>query len=157
MIDDTAKRLYFWEDNYVAKHQNHMQKLLTKQQCSDHIYHACQATSTKIPALRFKGVNAIPCKADFRKWEITLAEWGNSSLTVLHETAHLATFQDVLRGENGHGPAFARQAIEFYSTFIGINEEYLLETAFKCRVMVGPKKMDSPKKTLASPFDDEIF
>ena len=110
-----------------------------------------------MPRVIFKGALAIPCKADFNKWEITIANWGHSAVTVLHEAAHLATFKDVVRGENGHGASFARQAIEFYSRYIGIDENYLLTKARQSKVMVGQKKMGLPNITSASPFDDEEF
>lgn len=157
MADEAARRLYHWEEAFVEPRQSDGDRLLTTEQCRDYVYRACAATGTRPPTIRFKSSAHVPCKADFLKWEIILAEWGHAAVPVLHETAHLATFKDVLRGENGHGPAFARMAIEFYAGFLGINKEYLTRTAEKCGVLVGPPQMNLTLPSNSSPFSELDF
>lgn len=138
MADETAARLYHWEETFVEPRQSPMDRLLTTEQCREYVARACAATGTRLPALRFRKVDRVPCRADLRAWEITLAEWGHSALTVLHEVAHLATYRSVVAGENGHGPSFARMAVEFYAVFLGIDRSYLEATAARCGVSVSP-------------------
>ena len=157
MVDEVARRLYHWEDAFVDPRQRPGDRLLTSEQCRELVFNACAVTGTRVPYVRMKSASHVPCKANFRTWEIILAEWGRAALPVLHEVAHLATFDDVMRGENPHGPSFARMAIEFYAVFMGVDMEYMLRTAAKCGVLVGPPRgrISTPNDT--SPFGDIDF
>lgn len=157
MPDEAARRLYHWEDAFVEPKQSAADRLLTTEQCRDYVFRACAVTGTRLPTIRFKNASHVPCKADFNRWEIILAEWGHAALPVLHETAHLATFDAVMRGENGHGPSFARMVIEFYSAFLGINRDYLLQTAARCGVPVGPPVIRISPPSNTSPFSELDF
>lgn len=141
----------------MSPHQRPADRLLTTEQCRELVTRACQVTGTRQPTVRMKNASHSPCKADFRSWEIVLTEWGRAALPVLHEVAHLATFEDVIRGENPHGPAFARMAIDFYAVFMGVEMEYMLRTAARCGVLVGPPRgrISTPNDT--SPFGDIDF
>lgn len=157
MADEAARRLYHWEDSFVDPRQSAADRLLTREQCRDYVAMACAATGTRLPTVRFNKTSHLPCRADLRNWEIILAEWGQAALPVLHETAHLATYAAVMRGENGHGPSFARMAIEFYSAFLRIDKDYLLATAQRCGVAVGPPVVRLSLPSNESPFADEDF
>jgi len=158
VADEVASRVYYWEHNYVAPRQRPMDRLLTKTQCHEYIFRACTRTGTRLPKLKFKPSHLVPCTANMRDWEITLAEWGHSAHAILHETAHLATFDAVMRGENGHGPAFVRQAIEFYDEFMGIDPVHLLASAAKLGIDVGPPSGNASSSSVTdSPFGDDVF
>lgn len=157
MPDEAARRLYHWEDVFVEPKQSAADRLLTTEQCRDYVFRACAVTGTRLPGIRFSKASHVPCKADFSRWEIILAEWGRAALPVLHETAHLATFEAVHRGENGHGPSFARMVIELYSGFLGINRDYLLQTAARCGIPVGPQIARLSPPSNHSPFTDLDF
>lgn len=156
MADETAKRLYNWEERFVEPRQKDWQRLLSKEQCEEFVKAACFKTGTRLPFIRFNKMNATPCKAVPGTWEILIAEWGRSAVTILHETAHLATIRAVIDGENPHGASFARQAIEFYRDFVGIDEGYLLETAARCGVSVGPPTRPSIKPSIRSEFEEDF-
>jgi hypothetical protein len=157
MADEFARRLYHWEDAFVEPKQSAADRLLTTEQCRDYVFKACSATNTRLPSIRFSKASHVPCKADFSRWEIILAEWGRAALPVLHETAHLATFNAVRHGENTHGPSFARMVIELYSGFLGINREYLIQTAARCGVPVGPQIAGLSTPSNHSPFSGLDF
>lgn len=159
MADEVALRVYRWEELYVEPRQHSNDRLLAKSQVRDYIERACAATGTRVPTLRYKASELVPCKANIERWEITIAEWGHSAVTVLHEVAHLATVRNVMAGENGHGPSFVRQALLFYNGFLGIDLAYLLETAARSGVAVAPLGR-TPKivfRTDDSPFGDDVF
>jgi hypothetical protein len=158
VTDEIAKRVYLWEHNYVAPKQRPEHRLLTRDQCRDFVLRACAMTGTRPPTLRFKASHLVPCSADLHHWEITLAEWGHSAHAVLHETAHLATFRSVVARENGHGPTFVRQAIEYYERLMGLDPSYLEAAARRCGVEVGPAKASMRGDvSQGSPFADEVF
>ncbi|MDW9478958.1 hypothetical protein GOB57_09720 [Sinorhizobium meliloti] len=157
MPDEAASRLYRWEDAFVEPRQSAADRLLTTEQCRDYVFRACSATGTRHPTIRFTKASHLPCRADLERWEIILAEWGRAALPVLHETAHLATYEAVLRGENGHGPSFARMAIELYAAFLGIDRDYLVRTAVKCGVIVGPPILKIALSSSQSPFTEIDF
>jgi hypothetical protein len=158
MVDETARRLYQWEDNCVEPKVRDTQRLLTRDQCREYVAMACTLSNTRVPNIYFKKQTHVPCKADFRKWELTLAEWGHSALPVLHEAAHFATFRAVMQGENGHGPSFARMAIEFYHHFMGIDKGYLITSAQRYGVHVSEISPSfSLSRHFQSPFSDIEF
>ncbi len=157
MADEVARKLYHWEDAFVATKQRPGDMLLTSEQCRLLVEQACTVTGTRLPTVRFRNAAHVPCKANFRTWEIILAEWGRAALPVLHEVGHLATFDDVMAGENPHGPSFARMVIELYATFMGVDMEYMLRTAARCGVVVGPHRGRIGLPSNESPFGDEIF
>lgn len=157
VIDEAARRLYRWEEVFVEPRQSDGDRLLTTDQCRDYVFRACAATGTRLPSIRFSKSSHVPCKAVFPTWEIVLAEWGRAALPVLHETAHLATYEAVRAGENGHGPSFARMAIELYHAFLGIDRDYMLQTAAKCGVEVGPTAAVFVPRSDSSPFTDIDF
>lgn len=154
--DETARRLYHWEDSFVEPKVPAEYKLLARAQCRDLVGAACVATRTRFPRVVFNTLNAIPCKADFREWTITLAEWGHAALPVLHECAHLATFDAVMRGENPHGPTFARQVIELYVRFLRIDRRHLESTAGICGLEVAEPRRPRGDEG-ESPFSDIDF
>jgi hypothetical protein len=157
MADEAARRLYHWEEAFVEPRQSAKDRLLTSDQCRDYVFRACAATGTRLPTMKFTKASHSPCKADLVNWQIVIAEWGYSAVTVLHEAAHLATYDAVRRGENGHGPSFARMAIEFYAGFLGMNRDYLLQSAARCGVLVGPPVAGISLPSNASPFSDLEF
>ncbi|MBY3151168.1 SprT family zinc-dependent metalloprotease [Rhizobium laguerreae] len=157
MADEAARRVYHWEEAFVEPRQSAADRLLTTDQCRDYVFRACAATGTRLPTIKFTKASHSPCKADLVSWQVILAEWGHSALTVLHETAHLATYESVRRGENGHGPSFVRMAIEFYSGFLGINRDFLLQSAERCGVFVGPPVSRISIPSNLSPFSDLEF
>jgi hypothetical protein len=157
MVDEAARRVYHWEDSFVEPRQSASDRLLTREQCRRYVEMACAVTGTRIPFVRFSKASHLPCRADLLNWEIMLSEWGHAAVPVLHETAHLATASAVARGENGHGPSFARMAIEFYAMFLRIDRDYLLTTAQRCGVSVGPPISRLVLPSNESPFTDEDF
>lgn len=71
----------------------------------------------------------MPCRAIPAKWEIVITDWGRHPVTVLHEVAHLASWEAVVAGEAAHGPSFLGQAMDFYEAFLGLDRGHLLRTA----------------------------
>jgi hypothetical protein len=160
MPDPIADRVYAWEENFVDPRQPDRFKLLSSEQCRELIFTACSRSGTTVPALRFVRQSLVPCKANFRDWTITISEWGRNGLTVLHEVAHLATVKAIQAGEDGHGPAFVRQAMDLYNEFMGIDMDHMEMTATRARVAFAARNARRPARPSngdTSPFGDLDF
>lgn len=126
-----AQRVYDWEAQCVEPKAG---GFLSRDECHELIERACAFSKMAKPQVRISKATYMSCRAIPGKWQLVFAGWGRTGVTVLHEVAHLATYQDVIRGEDGHGPAFVGQAIEYYSTFLGIDIQYLIRTANEFRI-----------------------
>lgn len=121
-----AQTEYDWERNYV---EPKAQAYLSREECLAYVTKSAAMAGMETPKVRFAKAASMPCRAVPAKWEIVIADWGRTPVTVLHEMAHLAAIRSMAPGEDGHGPTFLGWACAFYSRFLGIEHGYLVRTA----------------------------
>lgn len=121
-----AQRTYDWERNFV---EPKLPAFLSKEECLSLVRRAAAEAGMEVPAVRFAKAASMPCRAVPSKWEIVIADWGRTPVTVLHEMAHLAAIDGLMRGEDGHGPSFMGWACAYYSRLLGLDHAYLVGTA----------------------------
>ena len=129
-----AQRVYDWERNFV---EPKAVDYLSREDCLSFVRRGSQLAGMEIPNGRFAKSAAMPCRAVPAKWEIVIADWGRTSVTVLHELAHLAAVHDMAPGEDGHGSTFLGWACAYYSRLLGIDYAYLAQTAGAMGLSVG--------------------
>lgn len=132
--DRIAQLEYDWEANYVETCVASVR--LSREECEYYVRKAVEISGVAAPTLSFPKTRNR-CTFYPGRWHVEISGWGRTPVTILHEMAHLASFPAVLRGENPHGPAFVRQAIEFYHRIIGIDQAYLFQTATHVGLEIG--------------------
>lgn len=140
----SADRIYAWEANEVEPCDN---GVLSRDDAMDLVNSAARTLGIPMPTVRIKkGSFAAPCKAVPAKWTIELSDWGRNKTTVLHEMAHLATVDAVLRGEDGHGPTFIGTAICLYAVYLKLDPARLITSAMGFGIEVGfPASLRRPR------------
>lgn len=131
-----AQLEYAWERNYVEIIPRAVH-LLSRDDCDTLIGKAVEMTGIARPTVRYNKSERRSCKAFPKRWHLEISGWGKTPCSVLHEVAHLVAVPALMNGEDPHGPAFVRQAIDFYNKLIGIDLGYLVETAGKVGLPVG--------------------
>lgn len=132
--DRIAQLEYDWEANYVETCVAPVR--LSREECEYYVRKAVEISGVAAPTLSFPKTRNR-CTFYPARWHVEISGWGRTPVTILHEMAHLASFPAVLRGENPHGAAFVRQAIEFYHRIIGIDQAYLFQTATHVGLEIG--------------------
>lgn len=149
-----AQLLYDWERNYV---EPGAVGFLSREACLALVSKAAVASGIPAPAVRFAKSASMSCRAVPSKWQVVIADWGRTPVTVLHEVAHLATIRNVMAGEDPHGPAFLAQAIDYYSRFLGIDGEALRKSAAAVGLEVGRQPSPQAKPSARPGFADVEF
>lgn len=149
-----AQRLYDWERNSV---EPFAKAFLSREECEALVSRAAGAAGIKLPRVRFAKSASMPCRAVPTRWEVVIADWGRTPVTVLHEVAHLATLPAVIAGEDPHGPAFLAQAIAFYACFLGMDEGRLRQTAISVGLAVAVKAEKKPPRSDRDGFGEIEF
>lgn len=139
---EIAQRVYDWENNCV---EPKAVGFLSRDECHELVDKACTMSGILKPSIRISKSAFMSCRAVPAKWQLVFSGWGRTGVTVLHEVAHLATIQAILRGEDAHGPSFVGQAIEFYHRILGVDLEYLVRTANEFSISV---RMPNKEKVL---------
>lgn len=121
-----AQRVYDWERNFV---EPKAMDYLSREDCLSLVRRGAQLAGMDVPNVRFAKSAAMPCRAVPDRWEIVIADWGRTPVTVLHELAHLAAVRGMAPGEDVHGPVFMGWACAYYSLLLGIDRAYLLRSA----------------------------
>jgi hypothetical protein len=125
-------------------------EFLSRDGIRDLVERASNLTGIQIPKLNFQGDRSWPCLANIRTWELTFSDWGRNPTTVLHEVAHLVTYDqprgrmEMMQGQ-AHGPVFLRNAIDLYSNFIGVTRTDLETLARRFGLVVAPPLVEAPK------------
>lgn len=132
--DRIAQLEYDWEANYVEPCIRPVR--LSREECEFYVRRAVEISGVAPPTLSFPK-SRQRCTFYPSRWHVEISSWGRTPITVLHEMAHLASLPAVIAGENAHGPAFVRQAIEFYHVIAGIDQAYLFETARRVGLEIG--------------------
>lgn len=129
-----VQRVYNWERNDVEPYDV---GVLSREDVSRLVVMASSALGIKPPNVRFVKSDNIPCKAIPRTWSIEISMWGRNRTTILHEIAHLATVEAVMKGEDGHGPTFVATAIYLYAVFLKLDPRALIASAMQFGIPVG--------------------
>jgi hypothetical protein len=132
--DKIAQREYDWEANYVEPCIPPVR--LSREECEEYVMKAVAISGVVAPTLSFPKTRNR-CTFYPKRWHVEISGWGRTPVTILHEMAHLAALPAAIAGENPHGPAFVRQAIEFYHRIIGIDQAYLFKTAASIGLEIG--------------------
>ena len=128
--DPNQERVYAWERAYVDERLT--PSILSSEQCFSFIWSIASHLAIPMPRITFTQGGA--CFAT-SSWAISLADWGRTHQTILHEMAHLATFDKVMAGEAGHGPSFVLTVIDLYSTFLGFDADELTIAAVEVGIL----------------------
>ncbi len=142
--DPTMDRVYDWERVYVDARV--APAILSRDECHDFIRMVSLHLGVRIPELSFvQGGNCFATMAG----TMTLADWGRTHQTLLHEMAHIATLDYILAGEAPHGERFVFQAIDLYVTFLGLDLATLTNSALEMKIIdrahpIMPAKWEEP-------------
>jgi len=150
----SAQTEYDWERNYV---EPKAQGFLSREECLAYVSRSAKMARIETPKVRFAKAASMPCRAVPAKWEIVIADWGRTPVTVLHEMAHLAAVRSMAPGEDGHGPTFLAWACAFYSVFLGLDHDYLVRTAAALGMPVARIPFSSTGPVPAKGFSDVEF
>ncbi|AOG03446.1 hypothetical protein [Bosea sp. RAC05] len=137
-------RVYEWERTNIDRHLQ--AAIMSRDECSDFVRMVALHLGVRVPELTF--VQGGHCFAT-TSGTITLADWGRTHQTILHEMAHIATLDYVLTGEAPHGERFIFQVIDLYVTFMGLDGEKLMKTAREWKLIertrpIAPAKLEEP-------------
>lgn len=132
----TAERVYGWERDSVERSDG---TLLSREDCRDLAAAASALLGIAEPGLRFVKSGHSPCWAQPSSWTVSISDWGRTRVTLLHEVAHLGSVSALLRGEDPHGPAFVRCAMDLYEAFVGMPMDRLEATAAAHGIAFAPR------------------
>ena len=124
--DPQAERVYEWERACVETRVP--LEVRSLDEMNDLVLEAAGFLGIGLPDVRTTNSDTA-CKAIPGEWAIEIAPWGRNAVTVLHEVAHLGTWNQVLVGEQPHGAAFVGAAIMLYSRFLGLDPDRLTTSA----------------------------
>lgn len=144
MVSDIAKKLYTWERNWV---EPKTRDFLSRDECMALVESASKYAGIPTPNIRISKAANMPCRAIPSKWQIVIAAWGRTPVTILHEVAHLATLSAISRGEDPHGPTFLAKVINFYTHFLNIDQNYLIQTAEGAGLKINHASIKMQKST----------
>lgn len=125
--DPQADAVYRWERECVEKQVG--PQIMSRQQCEGMLRQAAGFLGMTQPEIEYGPLAHADCLAYPALHKMLIHTWGRSQVTLLHETAHLASWRMARRGEAGHGPTFVSVAMRLYERFLGIPMEYLERTA----------------------------
>ena len=155
MPDVLAQRVYEWERDVVEPKSLNF---LSREECLELAGRAALFLGIPAPSLRISKAASMPCRAIPSKWQIVIAGWGRTPVTLLHEVAHLGSLKAVAKGENPHGPAFVATAIALYARFLGLDAAKLSDSARQYGVGVGTQAFGPVDRTARVPdFSDLEF
>lgn len=126
------------------------------------VLRAANLSGIHVPSIVFRGDSDWPCLANIKTWEITISDWGRNPTTVLHEVAHLVTYNEPRgrmewkRGQ-AHGPCFVRNAINLYSDFIGVTRLELERGAREFGLTIAAPLVTDAPKMAGNFYDGEDF
>lgn len=145
--DPTRERVYAWERALVDDRLS--PTMLSTEECHSFIWSIACHLGIPMPRLTFRQGGS--CFAT-SSGAMTLADWGRTHQTILHEMAHLALFDRIIAGEAGHGPSFVLLVIDLYATFLGLDAIELTNTAIKVGILGCEHARAAPKST-----DEDYF
>jgi hypothetical protein len=122
--DPLQKRVYDWERACVDSRAR--PEIMSREQCASFIRLVVRSRPISVRSLRFTATGdcyATPAGL------ISIADWGRTKHTILHELAHLVTFDAVAGGEPAHGESFVLAVIELYAEFLGLDVQDLSRSA----------------------------
>ncbi len=154
LVNEIARACYAWEAHYVEPRAI---AYLAKDDCVDLIYTVALRENIQIPKINFMNVDQIPCYANISDWSINIAQWGRTPVTILHEMAHLTTFEFLKSGEDPHGPTFIAKCIDYYHYFLKIPVEHMRDGARKFGLKIGNVQSAQQFRLKENQFDDVVF
>lgn len=130
-----TKKVYDWETNYISPLDGHY---LSKYDCFDLIQKSSDFLKINPPTVRLRKASQIPCEAVPKKWEMILADWGRTRVTVLHEMAHFVSYKATYEyGDDPHGLLFIIHAMLLYHKFLNISVNVLIKTLNQSGINIG--------------------
>lgn len=153
--DPQQERLYEWERAFVEP--KCPPQIMSIQEVRGLVARACGLAQIREPSIKFTSIN-VACKAYPGRNELEIADWGRSRPTILHEIAHLASWDWVLAGDAPHGRVFTTFAIVLYNRFLGLSIEYLTDTAASRNLAFDPLGVHGllPSEGMKDFFPDDI-
>lgn len=153
-VNAIAEACYAWEAMYV---EPKARAILSRDQCRGLVKSVAMRENMPIPKVEFMSVDNLPCYARVDTWSVHIADWGHTPVTILHEMAHLATLQALLKGEDPHGPAFIAKCIDYYHHFLRIPIDPMKAGARKFGLKIGDTLCTYTFRPKENQFDDLEF